>query len=204
MIKRFLAFLILLVFLQITNSAIGQVLVFPTNIPEHGFLPGKKLAFYHTINKYDFDQRRYRVEVYDDRNSLGLNKVNCSEIPFTNTSEFAKPECINLIAEYIDTLLEKSNAIIDFSSNDIIKIRLEAIDARLIGFGKIRAHGLCQITAQYHNFSKTYCTDITDADKNSPVGQNAFITRKTATRIIGSAAIREVIEAFLKDLSSLK
>lgn len=206
MIKRFIAFIILL---QITHSLNGQVIVFPADfmrliMPEHGFLPGKKLEFYPTINKYDFAKSKFRVEVYDDRNLLGLNKIYCSDVSFTNTSEFAKPDCINLLAKYVDTLLYKSNAIIDSSSADTIQIRLEGIDSRLIGFGKIRAHGLCQLTAKYHNFSKTYCIDITDADKNSPVEPNAFVTRKTATRIIGSAAMREVIEAFFKDLSSFK
>jgi len=206
MIKRFIAFIILF---QVNHSLNGQVIVFPADfmqliMPEHGFLPGKKLEFYPTVDKYDFGQSKFRIEVYDDRTLLHLNKVECSDIPFTNTSEFAKSDCINLLAKYVDTLLYNSNAVIDSSSIDTIQIRLEGIDSRLIGFGKIRAHGLCQLTARYQNFSKRYCIDITDADKNSPVGPNAFVTRKTATRIIGSAAMREVIEAFFKDLSSFK
>jgi hypothetical protein len=197
MIKHFIAFIILLQVAQVLN---GQIIV----NPEHGFLPGKKFEFYSTIDKYDLAGSKFRIEVYDDRDLLKLNKVECSNVEFTNTSEFANPSCIGLLAKYADTLFYKSNATVDSSSADTIQIRLEGIDARLIGFGKIRAHGLCQITAKYHNFSKRYCIDITDADKNSPVSSNAFVTRKTATRIIGSAAMREVIEAFLKDLSSVK
>lgn len=197
MIRHFIAVIILLQVAQLLNA---QVVV----NAEHGFLPGKKFEFYSTINKYDLTGSKFRIEVYDDRDLLKLNRVECSNVEFTNTSEFANPNCIGILAKYADTLFYKSNATIDSSSADTIQIRLEGIDARLIGFGKIRAHGLCQITAKYHNFSKRYCIDITDADKNSPVGPNAFVTRKTATRIIGSAAMREVIEAFLKDLSAIK
>lgn len=72
----------------------------------------------------------------------------------------------------------------------------------MIGFGVIRAHGLCQLKIRYHNATKTYCIDITDADKDSPLGKNAFVTRKTATRIIGSAAMRAALEQIFKDIHS--
>ncbi|MEO6453809.1 MAG: hypothetical protein ABIN97_07060 [Ginsengibacter sp.] len=55
----------------------------------------------------------------------------------------------------------------------------------------------------FKNISKTYCIDITDKDKHSPIGGNAFVTRKTATRVITSAAIREVIEQFLSDFKAI-
>ncbi|HVU57086.1 MAG TPA: hypothetical protein VHD83_18620 [Puia sp.] len=48
--------------------------------------------------------------------------------------------------------------------------------------------------------TKTYCADITDKDPHSPVSSHAFVTRATGTRIITSAAIREVIERFFLDL----
>jgi len=57
---------------------------------------------------------------------------------------------------------------------------------------------------KYHNVLKTYCIDITDADKNSPISPNAFVTRKTATRIMASVSIREVIEQFFVDMRSIK
>lgn len=123
---------------------------------------------------------------------------------FTNTSEFKNPESIYKVGQYLDTLFKQSNAILDLNSTDTLQVELEGIDVRLIGFGYIRVHGLCQMKVKYHNFSKTYCVDITDADKNSPVSSNAFVTRKTATRILASAAIREVIEQFFVDLQTLQ
>ena len=52
------------------------------------------------------------------------------------------------------------------------------------------------------NMIKHDCIDITDADKNSPISPNAFVTRKTATRIMASASIREIIEQFFIDFKT--
>ena len=179
------------------NSLYGQVVVIPifaggNGMPEHGFLPGKKFPLYSTLKKYDFKNLKLRVELYDDRENLRLNKVECSALEFTNTSEFASPSCIYKIEQYLDTLLSQNGANVDSTSNNILQVRLEGIDTRLIGFGKIKVHGLCQMKFNYHDFSKTYCIDIVDGDKNSPLGSNAFVTRKTATRYLTSAAIRDI------------
>jgi len=203
----------LAILLLVANFTIGQVIIVPIGLsatigaaimPEHGFLGGKKFAFYPTIEKYDFNGLTLRVELMDDRPNLKLTKVQCSEIPFTNTSEFADPACIYKVKEYLDTLFRQAGAKIDSTASDTLRVKLEGIDARLIGFGQIRAHGLCQMTFSYHNFTKQYCIDITDADKHSPIGKNAFVTRKTATRVIASAAIREVIEQFFVDLAAMR
>ncbi|MDO9511212.1 MAG: hypothetical protein Q7J34_05605 [Bacteroidales bacterium] len=195
-----------LTFLLILKSIYAQVFFFPAGLvasaimPEHGFLPGKKFAYYSTIDRHDLKQAKFRVEVYDDRAKLKLSKTGCSDVEFTNSSEFETSECIYKLGQYVDTLLKQSNAILDLSSNDTLQIRLQGIDSRLIGFGYIRAHGICQINVKYHNRQQTYCIDITDADKNSPVSPNAFVTRKTATRIMASASMREVIEKMIIDL----
>jgi hypothetical protein len=85
-----------------------------------------------------------------------------------------------------------------------LQIKLEGIDSRLIGFGYIRVHGLCQMKIKYKGITKTYCIDITDADQNSPISSYAFVSRLTATRILASASIREVIEQFFVDLKTFK
>ena len=92
----------------------------------------------------------------------------------------------------------------DSTSTDTLHVNLQAIDSRLIGVGNISAHGLCQMKIKYHDHIKTYCTDITDSDKNSPISPTAFVTRLSATRIFASASIREVIEQFFIDLKSYK
>lgn len=202
-------FILTLLAVLFVNLVQGQVLIFlPTgfiaaySMPEHGFLPGKKFKYYPTIDKYDFKGHKLRVELFDDRDSLRYDKVYCSDINFTNTSEFVTRNYIEKVGKYIDTLFKQSGIIIDRTSTDTLQVRFEAFDVRLLGFGYIRVHGLCQMKIKYHNKIKTYCVDISDEDKHSPVSSNAFVTRTTATRIIASASIREVIEQFLIDFKS--
>jgi len=206
----FTRLLILLSAIYIINSAHCQVIIIPIGLigasvmPEHGFLPGKKFKFYPAINKYDFNGSKFRIELIDCRDILKLKKIQCSELEFTNTSEFASPDCIYKVGQYIDTLFNQCGAILDTTAKDTVKVRFEGIDTRLIGFGSIRVHGLCQMSINYHNFTKTYCIDITDADKNSPISPNAFVTRLTATRIMSSISMRGIIEQIIADLQSIK
>ena len=202
--------LLTIIALFIGSSISAQIIIVPTGlitasmVPEHGFLPGRKFMFYTTKTKYDFHGSKFRVEVFDDSDSLKLSKVKCSDLEFTNTSEFFSPDCIHKVSKYIDTIFMESCAIIDSNSIDTLKVRLEGIDARLIGHGNVRVHGLCQMKIEYHDFTKTYCIDITDADKNSPISSNAFVTRLTATRIMASVSMREIIEQILFDLKLLE
>ena len=203
--------LTLIAFSIFSVTIYGQIIVFPIPVgviskamPEHGFLPGTKFKLYPTIDKYDFSELKVRIELFDDRPLVKLNKTECSEMQFTNTSEFESPGTIYKVKEYLDTLLRQAGAVIDSTSTDTIQVRLEGIDTRLIGFGNVRVHGLCQMKIKYHGKTNTYCTDITDADKHSPISKNAFVTRLTATRILTSASIREVIEQFFMDLKTNK
>ena len=167
---------------------------------EYGYLPGRKFPFYQALKKYDFKGQSFRIALYDDRKKLDLKNVNCSPLPLENISEFADFKTIYKVAQYIDTLFSQANAVIDSSSEKVIEIRLEAIDSRLIGFGYIKIHGLCQIKVKYAGLNQIYCIDIKDGDENSPLGGNAFVSRKGGTRIMGSASIREVLEQFMADL----
>jgi hypothetical protein len=172
--------------------------------PEHGFLGGKKFTFYPTLNQFDFKGQKVRIEVYDLRDSLHLIKLNCSQVELTNQSEFAGPAGAQKVVEYFDTLFRQSGFMPDSTAADTMKVKIDALDNRLIGFGSITAHGLCRMSITWGNFFKTYCVDITDKDPHSPIGKNAFVTRKTASRVIQSASIRETIEQLLTDLKAIK
>ncbi|MEA5110887.1 hypothetical protein SDC9_33425 [bioreactor metagenome] len=169
---------------------------------EYGYLPGKRFPYYKTIEKYDFNGQKIRVELYDYREIKGLQHIDCSTERIENLSEFAKENSILRVAQYIDKLFQESNIQIDTTVQNSIEIYLEALDSRLIGFGYIKIHGLCQIRVKYLDNDKIYCSDIMDGDKNSPLGKYAFVTRKTGLRKMGSASIREVIEQFLADLKN--
>ena len=195
----------------LSMTVYGQTIFIPIPIgpnyiafPEHGFLPGEKFKIYPTIDKYDFSDLKIRIELFDDRPIVKLKKIDCSQLQFTNASEFKSPSTIYKVKEYLDTLFLQTGAVIDSNATDTVQVRLEGIDSRLIGFGSIRVHGLCQMKIKYKGKTKTYCSDITDADKNSPISSKAFVTRLTATRILTSASIREVIEQFFVDLEANK
>jgi hypothetical protein len=167
---------------------------------EHGFLPGKKFKFYPATGKYDLGGKRLRVELHDERDSLKLKQVECSPVGMTNTSEFEGPYGAYVVENYIDTLFGPAGVVLDTTATDVLKVDLEALDARLIGVGSITAHGLCMVSTEWKGIIHHYCVDITDKDPHSPISSHAFVTRKTATRVIASAAIREVLEKVMTDL----
>lgn len=172
-------------------------------MPEHGFLAGKKFTFYPTIDKYNFSEMSLRIEIEDKRNELKVKTLKCSSVEISNKSEFVGNYGTSKVYEYFQFLLPQSGIRIEQTSNEVLKTELIALDCRLFGFGEITAHGLCEMKITYKNISKTYCIDITDKDKHCPISSNSWVTRKTATRIMTSAAIREVIELFLIDLKSV-
>ena len=182
----------------------GAAAAFLPTYGEHGYLPGKKFKYYPALDHYDFGGQKLRVELYDNRGEARLKKIDCSEVEINNQSEYAGALGAQVFSEYLEKLLPEAGLNIDLNAPDTLKVYLEGLDSRLIGFGSVTAHGLCQAHIQLHHFNKTYCRDITDKDPHSPVGRNAFVTRLTATRIITSASIREVIEQFFIDLKTDK
>ena len=195
-------------FILTTNLSYSQIIIpilfGKEMVPEHGFLPGRKFPIYKTIENYDFGGISYRVELYDDREKLRLHRIQCSNIEIENASELSSKFAILKLNEYVDSIFRQSNIRIDSSESNKIEIRLQAIDSRLIGFGKIKVHGLCQLLIKFNGSSRIYCVDISDGDKNAPLGSNAIVTRKTASRFMASASIRECIEKFLADLKPIK
>ncbi len=199
--KKIILTLFLIFSLSVGYSQVIILMLFGDEIiPEHGFLPGRKFPVYQTINTFDFKGMPFRVELIDDRINSQLNKIECSNLEIENSSELASPQTIYKIKVYIDSLFSQANLSIDSSATQIIKVKLQAIDSRLIGFRKIKVHGLCQLKIRLGSFEKVYCCDIVDGDKNAPLGSNAVVTRKTASRLMASASIRECLEQFLMDL----
>jgi len=201
--------ILLFLFFSITGTY-SQAIVLPTVLagkmikPDNGFLPGNKFPFYPTVNRFNFQGKKIRVEVLDERIKRKLLYVNCSNLDLTNSSELWNPLFIYRFGDYIDTVFHQSGIATDTTVHDTLYIKLEAIDARQLGSGNAKMHGLCQVSIQYKSFSKEYCDDIQEGDKNSPLSGDDFSTRKTAIRYLGSAAMRDVVEQFLTDFIILK
>lgn len=198
------------VFILSSNSIFSQIYFIPIpldRIPsnyEHGFLPGAKFPFFNTIDKYEFHDLKVRVELIDGRFDLNLKHINCSDINISNTSEYKDPKAVYKVIEYVEKIFSESGILIDSTATDRLTINLEALDARLIGFGYIRVHGLSQMKFKFNDFEQTYCIDLMDGDKHSPLKKSDFVTRRTATRVMLSASIRENIEHFLIDLKTIE
>lgn len=170
-------------------------------MPEHGFLPGRKFPTYPTVKPFDFNGLRLKVVLYNDRDDLQLSTLSCSPlIKITNETELKGEQGTVKVWEYLNTIFLQSKIVIDTNATDELEVRLTALDCRLIGFGQIAVHGLCRMEFKYKGIVKTYCTDIEDGDINAPLSKTSFVTRKTATRYMASASIRETIEKFLTDL----
>ena len=196
MIKRLFIGIALALVLGTGHAQIVRVIVITalelelekTVTPEHGFLPGKK----------------FRLVLYDQRDSLRLEHPACSNMEINNKSEFAGQEGTGIVVAYFQHLFPQAGIVLDSTATDTLHVYLEALDSRLIGFGTITPHGLCQMRVRGAGIAKSYCVDITDEDPHSPISKNAFVTRKTATRVIQSASIREAIEQFFVDLQAMK
>lgn len=173
-------------------------------MPEHGFLPGAKFPTYSAIKPMNFENKKVKIVLFDDRATLLLKQIECSNISLTNTSEFKENQGIVKVWEYINLLFKKSNLIIDKEATEEYEIRLMALDCRLIGFGQIDVHGLCQIQVKHNGNTKIYCTDLVDGDPTAPLTKSSFVTRKTATRYMASASIRDTIEKIMKDIAENK
>ena len=167
---------------------------------EHGFLPGKKFKFYPATRPYDVHGIKLRVELHDERDSLKLQRLECSSVDLTNTSEFEGTYGLQVVEKYIDSLFPPANIVLDTTASDVLKVNLKALDSRLIGAFSVRAHGLCEMSVEWKGNTHEYCVDITDKDPHSPISSHAFVTRETGTRIITSAAVREVLEKVITDL----
>ena len=173
-------------------------------MPEHGFLPGKSFPTYPTVKPFDFKNLKLKVILYNDRDIRKMTKIDCSEVEINNKSELKAEQGTVKVWDYLNTLFLQSKIIIDTTSKDELEVRLTALDCRLIGHRQVVVHGLCQMEFKYKGITKTYCTDIKDGDTNAPLGKNSFVSRKTATRYMASASIRETIEKFLTDLEDWK
>lgn len=187
----------------LNSCVLGNVLysLGEATMPQYGFLPGAKFPTYETIKTFDFKNIKMKVLLSDDRNKLNLDKLDCSEVKLKNKSEFKGDQGTVKVWQYLNQLLPNSNILIDSTSTDILEVNLTALDSRLIGFGQIDVHGLCQMDIKYKGITKTYCTDIEDGDINAPLKKTSYVTRKTASRYMTSASIRETLEKFLNDLT---
>ena len=171
------------------------------SIIKYGFLPGSDYEIYATDQQIDLNKLHINYKISDNRSSI--DSIECSDIKLEKDSELEGDLGVKLFSKYLMTLTDSCNGILDSSSNNIYEVELQAISPKLTGFGFVTVHGLVQFKVKSKLITKTYCADIKDGDPESPVGRFSFATRKTAMRIMVSAACRKAIENFLLDVNKL-
>jgi hypothetical protein len=165
----------------------------------------EKFPLYPTIKKYNFNQKELKIIFKDIRDSLNIQKVECSEIEIKNKSEFKSEIGGKVVKSYLDSLFVKSNIKINNENNEnTVKIELKVLDGRVTGFMLPQVHSICQMTFKYKQLEKNYCIDLKDGDKNAPVGRTTMISSSKAITLMTCASIREIIELFLIDLNNYK
>lgn len=162
-----------------------------------------RYPLYQTINNFDFKGKIVSIEFKDLRDSLNLNKVECSKFDIKNETEFSYETGSHIVKAYLDSLFVKSKFIINQNENsEKVVVKLNVLDCKKTGFMTPQVHGICQMFFGYRDFKQTYCIDLQDGQTNSPIGRTTVITIKEAKEILICASIREVIELFLKDFKT--
>ncbi len=165
---------------------------------KYGFLPGTDYKFYKPIQNIDLQGARLSLEFVDNRDNR--DSIVCSEHNLDLKTELEGGLGFSYFKEYIQTMIKESNGILDTKSETKIKLKLEALSFKLIGFGYIVAHGFIQFEVKSDYLDKRYCSDMTDKDEDAPLKWYSFVTRKTASRIMVSGSSRRAIEELLVDL----
>lgn len=202
---------IILVFLLTfkVSSMFSQGLIVALASGPSAYIPKTKVLgefpLYPTINKYDFKGKEINIQFKDLRDSLKIEKTECSDIIIENKTKFNTDLGSKLVKSYLDSLFVKSNLqLAENINSEIVLVSLNVLDSKKSGFLIPKVHGICQMNFTYKNLNKTYCIDLKDGDNNAPVGRMTVISIKRAKELLICSSIREVIEQFLKDLENYK
>ncbi len=171
------------------------------SIIKYGFLPGSDYEIYAPINKIDLQNYKIHYKISDKRDAS--NKVQCSNVLVDRDSELEGKLGLDVFSNYLITLTDSCLGKIDSLSNNIFNIELKTIGPNLPEYGGSTVYGFVQFNISSKFINKTYCSQIKDGDDGAPLGKFSFATRKTAMRLMVSAACRNAIEEFLIDISKL-
>lgn len=170
-----------------------------SNVFYYGFLPGTDYKYFNPLQKIDLKGKEFNIEIIDARGKI--KKVECfKDDEIDRDTELEGDLGLNYFRNYLITMIENNNGKINAKSENKIVVKLEGLSYLMYGFVFIRAHGLVQFEVSAPGLEKKYCSDMTDADDDSPLSQFSAVTRKTASRIMVSGSTRRALEFFLVDL----
>jgi hypothetical protein len=171
------------------------------NFLKYGYLPGGDYKYYAPINKVDLKGRSIYYIVNDKRN--GINKIECSGSELDRKTELEGNLGLDYFTNYLKAMTESNNGKVSTDAVDTIKVDLLAISCQIYGFGFLRVFGDTKFKIEYKDISREYCAEISDGDKDSPLGLMSWDSRRGALRKLASASARKALEKFMIDLNSI-
>jgi hypothetical protein len=167
----------------------------------YGYLPGTEYKLLKPVTTIDLKGRAFNIEFKDSRGNT--DHISCSDYTLDRETELEGNFGMEFLRQEVTTMIEASNGKVDPSAPDKVVVDLNGLSFKLIGAFYIVAHGFVEFRATSPYLNKTYCSDMTDHDKDAPLAWYSFVTRKTATRLMVSGSMRRAVESFVKDLSEL-
>jgi len=164
----------------------------------YGYLPGTDYKLMKPITAIDLKGKAFNLEFKDARGNN--NRISCSEFSLDRETELEGNLGMEYIRQSVVTMIQNSNGKIDSSAPNKIVVELKGLSFALIGFGYIVPHGFVEFSVTSPYLNKTYCSDVTDHDEDSPIKSYSFATRKSASRLIVSGSVRRTVENFVKNL----
>ena len=172
------------------------------NFIKYGYLPGGDYQYYQPLHKYDLNRKEIIYVTNDKRDNI--RKIECSGTELDRNTELEGKTGYDYFTNYLKAMTEYNNGVVNPNSMDTIYVDLQAISSQIFGFGYLRVFGDTKFTVNYKGNVKSYCAEVGDGDKDSPLGKMDFDTRKGAMRKLASASTRKALEEFMEDIQNQK
>jgi hypothetical protein len=173
-----------------------------SRVLKYGYLPAGKYEYYQPIKKIDLQRRKFKYLVVDNR--FNNRQSVCSTMLVDIDSELEGELGIQFFEDYLKAMTEYGSGSIDTSSGEPIRVELEVLSPKMVGFVYVRVHGLVQFNVISDKIKKRYCSDMVDGDPDAPFGKHAVATRRHAMRKMVSGSARRALEEFFTDLQNAK
>lgn len=165
----------------------------------YGYLPGTEYKVMKPMTEIDLKGKAFNIEFKDARGSA--NRISCSEFTLDRGTELEGSLGMEYLRQSVVMMIQNSNGKVESSAPNILVVELKGLSFNLIGFGYIVPHGFVEFSVTSPYLNKTYCSDMTDHDEDSPIKSYSFATRKSASRLIVSGSMRRAVENFVKNLA---
>lgn len=175
---------------------IGSLLVSYTAL-RYGFLPGKDFSYIENKDLGGLEGHSFNFEFIDSRPDI--TSISSFKGSLDRETELEGIKGFDFFQTFFIKAILEAGGTIDNRKEKIL-IHLNAISFSLTGFIKITVHGVVDFSTTSNVIQKTYSVNMKDGDNDAPLGKNSFATRKTASRLMVSGALRRAMNLYIRDL----